>query len=701
MKTTSLVIILLSYYSYVYSQNEIDSIPLSITYDEEIVVTGQYAPTDVEKSLLPIIIITKEMIEKRSATSITEVLQQEVAIRTQRDGVLGNSILMNGLSAKHINIMINGVPMIGRSNGNLDLDRIQIQNIERIEIIENAMSVDYGTNALGGTINIITQKNILDSWDAHIMSQIQSNEQYNISAGIGKNWKGINISANYNYSYFNGFSMDTLRTQEWNPKTQHNFIGNINYSIPKTSIKLAYNFNLLNESIDDKGIIKLENFPTLSYAKDYAYITNTQDHSLSMLGYLNNKKSYFFDGIISFNDYNRKKIGYFRSLYQNPSEDTIDNLDSDTTSFQAWNTRLTLASNYNKKIDYKAGINIRYDYTAGARINENNASITIFGVFASFRYRPITALTINGGIRVEYNTLAKFPITYSAAIKWKPISFMQLHLNYARGIRTPSLKELYLDFVDINHHIKGNPNLKPEYAHNIRLSWKLNKAIKDNHILNLSINAFYNYIEQQITLFNYETDSLGNYIMDLNSNKYAYFNLDEYQNWGLANNLKYQYNGLTIQLGVNVIGHYNRLSRDYTNTIPLFNYTLEISQEISYQFKKIGLTISLFRRDYDKQISYSLSYDPISQEDVIVQNNLDGYGLMDLNVSKSFWNKGLVLSAGIKNIMNVVQVNRTGLNGAHSSGNTVSVGMGRIYFIKLLFQPFAIKNKNQKSLSEF
>ena len=76
-------------------------------------------------------------------------------------------------------------------------------------------------------------------------------------------------------------------------------------------------------------------------------------------------------------------------------------------------------------------------------------------------------------------------------------------------------------------------------------------------------------------------------------------------------------------------------------------------------------------------------------------------GIARINVSKSFWNKGLVLSAGIKNIMNVVQVNRTGLNGAHSSGNTVSVGMGRIYFIKLLFQPFAIKNKNQKSLSEF
>jgi outer membrane receptor for ferrienterochelin and colicins len=140
------------------AQNVVDSIPLSVVFDQEIVVTGQFSPTEIENSVLPVRIITKEMIERRAAMNLIEVLQQEVGIKTQRDPILGNSISMNGLNGKHIKILIDGVPMIGRSNGNLDLDRIQVQQIERIEIIENAMSVNYGTNALGGTINIITKK---------------------------------------------------------------------------------------------------------------------------------------------------------------------------------------------------------------------------------------------------------------------------------------------------------------------------------------------------------------------------------------------------------------------------------------------------------------------------------------------------------------------------------------------------------------
>lgn len=673
----------------IWAQEMLDSIPLSVSFDEEIVVTGQYSPTEVQASTLPIRVITKEMIRQRAATNLTEVFQQEANIRIAQDPVLGTTMTMNGLEGQHIKILIDGVPMIGRNDGNLDLDRIQVQDIERIEIIENAMSVAYGTNALGGIINIITKKAEQDAWTARIVGQLQSNEQYNASIALGKKWKNFAVDLNYNFSHFNGFSTDTLRSQTWNPKQQHFVGGRLYYRLPSSKISLSYQYNYLNEVIEDRGNIKLAAFPTLAYAKDYDFITITQDHSIAALGYLDQTKHYYLDALVAFNDYQRAKNGYFRSMKENVSEDTLDRLDSDTTSFQAWNIRATLASQYYKKVDFKAGVDIRYDYTTGARIQADRAVLGDFAAFINLRYQPIKSLNIEGGIRAAYNTTGLVPFTYSLGLKWKIQDGMNLRFSYARAIRTPSLKELYLNFVDVNHNIQGNPNLKPEYAHTLSLGWSYNKVYEGEQMVTVAVNAFYNYIRQQITLYSYETDSLGNFIINNQSNQYAYFNLEEYQNWGINSQVKYQHKGLVIRLGATLIGHYNQLNTSEESIAP-FQYTLEFTQEVSYTFKKIDLTLSLFRRDYDKQVNYTAITNPITQETEIVQNTLQGYGLMDINISKHFFKKGLSISAGIKNVLDVQQINQFGTASVHGGGgnSSASIAMGRIFFVRLLIEPF-------------
>lgn len=673
------------------AQKMLDSIPLSVSFDEEVVVTGQYSPTEMQASTLPIRVITKEMITQRAATNLTEVFQQEANIRIAQDPVLGTTMTMNGLEGQHIKILIDGVPMIGRSDGNLDLERIQVQDIERIEIIENAMSVAYGTNALGGIINIITKKTKQDTWTTRIMGQLQSNEQYNASLALGKKWKNFAVDLNYNFSHFNGFSTDTLRSQTWNPKQQHFVGGRLYYTIPSSKISLSYQYNYLNEVIADRGNIKLAAFPSLSYAKDYDFVTTTQDHSIAALGYLDKKKQYYLDALVAFNDYRRAKNAYFRSMKENVSTDTLDRLDSDTISFQAWNVRATLASQYGKRLDFKVGVDIRYDYTTGARIQQEYAVLGDYAAFVNLRYQPIQMLNIEAGIRAAYNTTGLIPVTYSLGVKWKIKDGMNLRFSYARAIRTPSLKELYLNFVDVNHNIQGNPNLKPEYAHTLSLGWSYNKVYEGGHLINVATNGFYNYIQQQISLYSYQTDSLGNFVIDNQSNQYAYFNVEEYQNWGINSQVKYQHKGLVIRLGATLIGHYNQLSTSEESIAP-FQYTLEFTQEVSYTFKKIDLTLSLFRRDYDKQVNYTAVTNPITQETAIVQNTLQGYGLMDITLNKRFFNKGLSISAGVKNVLDVQQINQLGTATAHGGGGnrSTSIAMGRIFFVRLVCEPFKL-----------
>ena len=67
---------------------------------------------------------------------------------------------MQGLDAAYTVILIDGMPVIGRSFGTLDLNRISLSNIERIEIIKGASSSLYGSHALGGVINLITEQNV-------------------------------------------------------------------------------------------------------------------------------------------------------------------------------------------------------------------------------------------------------------------------------------------------------------------------------------------------------------------------------------------------------------------------------------------------------------------------------------------------------------------------------------------------------------
>ena len=125
-----------------------------------VVVTGEYGKSEQNNSVNNIRVIDAKRAIKLGAQNLGQLLQNEVNIRLNNDNVLGTSIIMQGLGGQNIKILVDGVPMIGRLNGNIDISQINLNDVERIEIIEGPMSVTFGTDALGGVINIITKKRI-------------------------------------------------------------------------------------------------------------------------------------------------------------------------------------------------------------------------------------------------------------------------------------------------------------------------------------------------------------------------------------------------------------------------------------------------------------------------------------------------------------------------------------------------------------
>ncbi|MEN0062697.1 MAG: TonB-dependent receptor [Myxococcota bacterium] len=125
--------------------------------DAEIVVTGTRTPHRQGDAPVAVEVIDRETLESSGSQDVAEVLEQHPGIDVQRQFV-GATVRLRGLEADHTLILVDGQRVVGRKDGTFDLSRISIDAIERIEIVKGASSALYGSEALGGVINIITRK---------------------------------------------------------------------------------------------------------------------------------------------------------------------------------------------------------------------------------------------------------------------------------------------------------------------------------------------------------------------------------------------------------------------------------------------------------------------------------------------------------------------------------------------------------------
>ncbi len=98
---------------------------------DEVVITAQHNPKAIEESVHYVKLISDKRIANQAAINLRDVLKMETAMRVSQDNFLGSSISMQGLSGQNVKILIDGVPVIGRLNGNIDISQINLNNIEK------------------------------------------------------------------------------------------------------------------------------------------------------------------------------------------------------------------------------------------------------------------------------------------------------------------------------------------------------------------------------------------------------------------------------------------------------------------------------------------------------------------------------------------------------------------------------------------
>ena len=252
-------------------------------------------------------------------------------------------------------------------------------------------------------------------------------------------------------------------------------------------------------------------------------------------------------------------------------------------------------------------------------------------------------------------------------------------MAYAYGFRSPALRELYFYFVDANHNVVGNPNLKAENSNSFNASLNWNALPKNNRTYSISLSGFYNAFNNQIDFA----------LSSPTSNQYTYFNVNKAKTVGGTIENKYSHKNLESSLGFSYVGIFRKLydEKDYTNeTGKDFLWSPEVNASISYNVNVIKTRFNLFYKYSGKKPQLVTGKNAANQPALLIAET-DAYHLADFTGTTKI-NKYLSVNAGIKNIFDVTNVNNNAAvsTSVHNAGYNVAIGYGRSYFVGLNFQ---------------
>ena len=627
---------------------------------QELIITGNYKPQGLDKCVISTRNLVIEKLASVGVQNVADVLKYQPNIRLQQDNILGTGLSMQGISGENVKILLDGVPVIGRQGGNIDLTQLNIQNVERIEVIEGPMSVQYGTNALAGTLNIITKKKKEDGVSLHVNSYAENIGHFNLGTAFGwrQNGHTINVSAGRNF--FNGWSdVDSSRFKEWKPKIQ--YFADVNYQFNVKNFKFGYSGNYFNEFILNRG---RPLSPYFENAFDDKYTTNRLSNALNVSFLTENQLS--TNLLISYSNYQRTKNTYYRDLVKRDEVLTVNSGDQDTTRFDLFAARGTLAKTTGEKINYEAGFDLNLETGGGLRIKDKTQQIGDYAAFVSAEWKITEGVTLRPGLRASYNTTYAAPVIPSLHLRYILSDNWTARASYGSGFRAPSLKELYFFFVDINHNIQGNPNLKAERSDNFNSVLNYKRAVGNDRVYKFEVSGFYNDIRNLISLA----------ILRGGENAYSYVNIDRFKTFGGQCFGEATIKNLNIGAGV----AFTRRENDFSNQT--FNAD-------TWEFRANATVTNIFKSKIDGNIWYKHSGKQpnfVQNEDGTIQPNFVGaYSLADAGLSRKFFKNRINTSIGVRNLFDIrnVQAQLSGGSGHSGGTNSTALATGRSAFMKV------------------
>jgi len=654
----------------------------------EVVVTAQFGPQSLKNSVYNVRTINAEKIRLRGATSIQQVLNTEFGFRFSNDLTLGiTDIELMGMSGRNIKILLDGIPMVDRSDSRESLNQIDINTVERIEIVEGPVSVVYGTDALAGVINIITKNagKALLTVSARIQDETTGDE-YDVLMGKGIHNQNLNVSwqqkgwstlAGFSHNDFSGWNlapkMATIAevnavTNRWKPKEQ--FLGNTKVGYGNADFNIWYRLDGLKEIISSRGGINPNNFK----GEFQTYTTHRYTQQVQSEWRLSKKLK--LTGVAGYTDLKRATRSTIHDFTTNTEVLSNDAGKQDVALFNATFFRGTAIYTATKAISIQPGFEFNCDAASGARI-KGTPVINDYAFFVSSEIKANEGITIRPGLRFIKNSVYQAPsVIPSLNTKFSLSNAFDLRLAYAHGFRAPALRELYYDFFDASHSIRGNENLKAEESNSFNgsLAWA---GVKRNELqFRSTLSSFYNLFKNRI---DYGVDATNPSITTL-------INISKYKTTGATLDNTLILKNFQANVGLAYVGRFNSLVENQLGlALPEFVWSEELTANLSYTIPKLDGNISLFYKYAGARPNYQLSTINGVQTARLVK--VGSFSWADLMLNKNIY-KYITLNVGVKNLFDITQLTNTATasSGTHSSGGaSVPYSYGRSYVLGLTF----------------
>jgi len=678
-KVYSILIVLLALIQIVSAQMvEADTISYSINIDD-VVITSQHKPTSTKNSVHLVQVIKKEEIQNKGFTQLDQVLTQLSSVRINYDPILGSSAKMRGIGSDNIAILIDGVPVIGRLDGALDLSQITMSNIEQIEIIEGPQSIIYGNNAAGGVINLITKKSQLETFRLELSSNWEFPLVQNQALNAGFKIKDFFFNVGATYLLDQPYEIDSLRVFEtielndgnslkrkvypWNPKERMSAYANVRYMIDEVN-SVSFKYSHMDEEVSNFGEKRRPVFKPYSF--DEFYLTNRTDYSAIYQGQI---KNLAVNTTLALNEFNRTLA---QERYEFETEEFNEEFsNADSSYFRSLFGKSSVSYSPSQKSSLLAGFQINQELGEGDRIidfsqaDSTKVKSLEYALFSDFKY-DFSHTKLSTGFRLSNHSIYGLQFSPSIQAQHQLSKNWNLRAGYSRGFRSPGLKELYINFIDVNHYVVGNQELLPELANDFNLSLSYDK--KSNADLNYSG-----------TLKLYRTDISNRIILsEFEQLKFKYQNLNNYSVHGGSLDLSISYKGLTASNNFGLGYWYNEISEIRESP----NYNQVIDNTFSLNFNPINKNFGavLVHRKLGDLPRYFI------ENDELKQTTTRGYQFLDLSFYTDLLNDNLKINFGVRNLMNVVyaEINQLDSGANHALDPNASnqlVGRGRTYFI--------------------